>query len=283
MKLGDWNFRAFEDGRFRLDGGAMFGVVPRVLWEKYHPADEQNRIELALRCLLAEVGERRILVDTGLGDRWDEKGRRIYDIHRQPGQLRQQLQAAGVPLESITDVVLTHLHFDHTGGALREGEHGLEPSFPAASYWVQEQQWKWAHNPTDRDRASFRRDDFHALEATGKLHLVDGLKEILPGVRVRPIHGHTPGQQMVEFHTGAGVVVYCGDLIPFASHVHPPWIMGFDLNPLLTLNEKKEFLSRACEDHYILVFEHDPQIEACTVSFSEGRFKVEESFRLADR
>jgi glyoxylase-like metal-dependent hydrolase (beta-lactamase superfamily II) len=283
MRLGDWTFRAFEDGRFRLDGGSMFGVVPRVMWEKEHPADDSNRIVLALRCLLAENGDRRILVDTGMGDRWDEKSRRIYDIDRRPGQLVAELAAAGVAPESITDVVLTHLHFDHTGGALREGEGGLTPTFGQARTWVQEQHWNWAHNPTERDRASFRPEDFAALAATGRLELVDGVQEILPGVQVRPIHGHTPGQQMVEFHTGEGVVVYCADLIPFASQVHAPWIMGFDLNPLLTLNEKKEFLSRAVEDRYVLVFEHDPRIEACTVRFADGKFRVDETFSLADR
>lgn len=280
MKLGDWTFRAFKDGLFRLDGGAMFGVVPRVMWEKQHPADEHNRIHLALRCLLAESEDRRVLVDTGLGERWDEKGNEIFAIERQPDQLRSQLKEAGVSPDAITDVILTHLHFDHAGGAVRTGEDGLEPSFPHAKYWVQQQQWNWASNPTERDRASFRQEDFQPLADAGVVELIDGVQEILPGVRVVPIHGHTPGQQMVEFHTDAGALVYCGDLIPFASQVHAPWIMGFDLNPLLTLNEKKEFLSRACEDGYILVFEHDPLVEACTVRFEDGRFQVAENYDL---
>jgi glyoxylase-like metal-dependent hydrolase (beta-lactamase superfamily II) len=283
MKLGEWSFRTFIDGTFRLDGGSMFGVVPRVMWEKHHPPDEQNRIQLTLRSLLAEAGERRVLVDTGLGDRWDDKGRQIFAINRENGGLVAQLDAAGISRESITDVILSHLHFDHTGGSIRQGEQGPEPTFPRARHWVQKQHWKWALDPTERDRGSFRRDDFAPLQESGLLNLVDGTREIMPGVKVIPIHGHTPGQQMVEFHTGAGTLVYCADLIPFASHVHAPWIMGFDLNPLLTLNEKKQFLSRACEDHYILVFEHDPVVEACTVRFEDGKFKVEESFTLAER
>jgi glyoxylase-like metal-dependent hydrolase (beta-lactamase superfamily II) len=283
MKLGDWTFRAFTDGSFRLDGGSMFGVVPRVLWEKQHPADEKNRIELVLRCLLAEQGDRRLLVDTGLGDLWDEKGQRIYAIQRRPGQLREELAAAGVEAESITDVVITHLHFDHAGGTVRRGEAGLELAFPQARYWVQQQHWKWARNPTERDRASFRTEIFPVLEQSGRLELVEGMKEIADGVRLKPINGHTPGQQMVEFHTGAGTLVYCADLIPFASQVHAPWIMGFDLNPLLTLNEKKEFLSRAAENGYVLVFEHDPVVEACTVRFAEDRFQVADTFKLAER
>jgi glyoxylase-like metal-dependent hydrolase (beta-lactamase superfamily II) len=280
MRLGDWTFRAFYDGRFKLDGGAMFGVVPRVMWEKQHPADEQNRIELALRCLLAETGDRRLLIDTGIGDRWAEKHRRIYAIERRPNQLVAELAEAGLTADSVTDVILTHLHFDHAGGAVRQADGELVPTFPQARYWIQEQQWRWAHEPTERDRASFRREDFAPLEETGRLELVSGAAEILPQVRVVPISGHTPGQQMVEFHTAGGVLVYCGDLIPFASQVHAPWIMGFDLNPLLTLTEKKQFLSRAVEEDYVLVFEHDPRIEAARVAFADDRFQLAETIEL---
>jgi glyoxylase-like metal-dependent hydrolase (beta-lactamase superfamily II) len=282
MKLGDWNFRAFHDGRFKLDGGAMFGVVPKTFWEKYHPSDEHNRIGLDLRCLLADDGERRILVDTGIGDRWDDKKMGIFAIERRPNQLVAELAEAGLTRESVTDVVLTHLHFDHAGGALRQGENGLEPVFPSARHWVQKRQWDWASRPSERDRASFRAEDFAALADRGDLQLVDGAQEIMPGVRVIPISGHTPGQQMVEFETGRGSIVYCGDLIPFLSHIHVPWIMGFDLNPLLTVTEKKQFLTRAAEDRIVLVFEHDLENEAATVKFADGRFQPDEVFTLAE-
>lgn len=281
MRLGNWTFRAFLDGHFRLDGGSMFGVVPRTMWQKHHPPDQDNRIVLALRCLLAEGEDRRVLVDTGIGEDWDEKGRRIYAMERRPRQLLGELEAAGIGRETITDVVLTHLHFDHAGGTVLPGENGPEPAFPRARHWVQRQHWDWAHGPTERDRASFRPGGLRRLADLGLLELIEGSREIAPGVRVAPIHGHTPGQQMVEFHTGEGTVVYCADLIPFASHIHVPWIMGFDLNPLLTLNEKREFLSRAVEEGYILVFEHDPEIEACTVEFSSGRFQVGRKIRLS--
>jgi glyoxylase-like metal-dependent hydrolase (beta-lactamase superfamily II) len=283
MILGDWTFRAFTDGLFRLDGGSMFGVVPRVMWEKQHPADEANRVQLTLRCLLAESSDRRVLVDTGIGDSWDEKGKKIFAIERQPHHLLGKLKEAGVDPASITDVILTHLHFDHCGGSVQAAAEGPRPTFPRARHWVQRQQWEWACHPTERDRASFRPTDFQPLLDAELVEMVDGAREIIPGIRVTPISGHTPGQQMVEFHTEGGVVVYCGDLIPFASQVHVPWIMGFDLNPLLTLNEKKEFLSRAAEEGYVLVFEHDPVIEAGTVSFENGKFKLAESFNLAER
>ncbi len=282
MKLGDWKFRAFHDGRFKLDGGAMFGVVPKVFWEKKHPADEQNRIDLDLRCLLVEHEDRRILVDTGMGDRWDEKQVGIFAIERRPNQLVAELAEAGITRESITDVIVTHLHFDHSGGAMREVDSQLLPVFANARHWVQKRHWEWAASPSERDRASFRSDDFQALAEHGQLQLVDGLTEIIPGVRVTPISGHTPGQQVVEFDTGQGVVAFVGDLLPFLSQVHVPWIMGFDLNPLLTVTEKKQFLTRAVEDQLILVFEHDHVNEAATIKFEDGKFQPDRIFTLAD-
>lgn len=282
MQLGDWTFRACHDGRFKLDGGAMFGVVPKVFWQQQHPADELNRIDLDLRCLLADGPDgRRILVDTGMGDRWDARKVDVFGLVRRPNQLVAELAEEGVTRESVTDVVLTHLHFDHAGGAVREVEGRLVPTFPEARYWVQQRHWDWANRPSERDRASFRPEDFASLQQEGRLAFVDGAQEILPGVRVTPISGHTPGQQMVEFHTGAGVLVYCGDLIPYLSQVHVPWIMGYDLNPLLTVTEKKQFLTRAAEDGYVLVFEHDPVHEAATVRFEDGRFVPGEVFTLA--
>ena len=283
MKLGDWKFRAFHDGRFKLDGGAMFGVVPKVFREKHHPADDRNRIVLDLRCLLVEHGDRRILVDTGIGDRWDDKKLGVFAIERRPNQLVAELAEAGLTRESVTDVVQTHLHFDHCGGTLRQGDDGLELTFPNARHWVQQRHWEWAGNPSERDRASFRPEDFALLEEQGQLQLVEGIQEIMPGVRVSPINGHTPGQQMVEFHTDEGTVCYCGDLLPFLSQVHVPWIMGFDLNPLLTVTEKKQFLTRAVEDGIILVFEHDAENEAATVDFVDGRFVPKKVFTLAER
>ncbi len=282
MKIGDWTFQAFHDGRFKLDGGAMFGVVPKVFWQKQHPADELNRIDLDLRCLLADGPDgRRILVDTGMGDRWDAKKIGVFGLERRPNQLVAELAEAGVTRESVTDVILTHLHFDHAGGAVREADGDLVPTFPGARYWVQQRHWEWASHPSERDQASFRGDDFAVLKQGDRLQLVDGAKEIMPGVRVTPISGHTPGQQMVEFATGAGTLVYCGDLIPYLSHLHIPWIMGFDLNPLLTVTEKKQFLTRAVEDGYVLVFEHDPVHEAATVRFEDGKFVPGEVFTLA--
>ncbi|MBU8870861.1 MAG: MBL fold metallo-hydrolase [Gemmatimonadales bacterium] len=282
MNLGNCSFRAFHDGCFKLDGGAMFGVVPKVMWEKKHPADEMNRIDLDLRCMLVDQGDRHILVDTGMGDRWDEKKIGVFGLDRRPNQLVAELAEAGITRESITDVILTHLHFDHAGGVLREVDGKLEPVFPEAQHWIQKRQWDWAASPSERDRASFRLEDFEILAELGKLQLVEGGQEIIPGVRVHPVNGHTPGQQLVEFHTEKGTVAFCGDLLPFLSQAHVPWIMGFDLNPLLTVAEKKQFLTRAVEDKYILVFEHDTINEAAILVFDEGRFQPSQVFTLAE-
>jgi glyoxylase-like metal-dependent hydrolase (beta-lactamase superfamily II) len=282
MQLGDWTFRTFSDGFFKLDGGATFGIVPKPMWEKRLPADGLNRVRVALRCLLAEGHGRRVLVDTGIGDRWDARQREIYGMERRAGQLLADLDAAGVPRDSITDVVLTHLHFDHAGGSCLDMADGMTPAFPEARWWVQRQHWDWAHNPSERDRGSFRPDDFDALAVAGRLELVDGHAEILPGVRVTPLGGHTPGMQAPEFHTSAGVLVFLADLIPSTAHIHLPWVSGFDLNPLLALSEKRQLLSRAAEDDYLLVLQHDPEHEACRVRFREGRFEAWTAGALAD-
>lgn len=282
MQLGDWTFTLLSDGGFRLDGGASFGVVPKPLWEKQIEPDARNRVPVALRCLLAEGHGRRVLVDTGIGDRWDARQRDIYGLERRAGQLLTELEAAGIARDSITDVVLTHLHFDHVGGACLDFAGGMAPVFAQARWWVQRQQWDWAHHPSDRDRVSFRLEDFAVLAETGRLELVDGKTEVLPGLRLVPVHGHTPGMQIVEFRSAAGALVFLADLIPTAAHLHLPWIAGFDLNPLLTLSEKRELLSRAVENDDLLVFQHDPRHEACRVVFRDGRFQARTLVALAD-
>jgi len=281
MQLGEWTFKLFSDGFFKLDGGATFGIVPKPLWEKEMPSDASNRVPVALRCLLAEGYGRKVLIDTGIGDRWDARQREIYGMDRKAGQLLTDLDAAGYPRETITDVVLTHLHFDHAGNACLDLADGMAPAFPNARYWVQKQHWDWAHNPSERDQASFRPDDFEALKTTGQLELVDGHVEIMPDLRMAPVSGHTPGQQIPEFHTPDGVLVFMADLIPSASHLHLPWVAGFDLNPLLALSEKRQLLSRAVEDNYLLLFQHDPRHEACRVGFAKGRFRAREVGDLA--
>jgi glyoxylase-like metal-dependent hydrolase (beta-lactamase superfamily II) len=280
MNIGSFDFRAIDTGYFKLDGGAMFGVVPRVLWERTNPPDERNRIDMRMRALYIQQGNRKILIDCGAGDKLDEKMVEIYDIHCRP--LRDVLEGYGIDPDSVTDAVASHLHFDHAGGYTYYSDGGeLRPALPNATHHVQKKQWEAALNPNEKDRASFFPENFEPLRNNSLLHLVDGEEEIIPGVRVLPTEGHTPGHQVVVVDTGKDKVLYCADLIPLASHVDLPWIMAYDHFPLSTLKEKKRLLGRAADEGWILFFEHDPVIEACRVRRNDrGRFEISETIEI---
>jgi glyoxylase-like metal-dependent hydrolase (beta-lactamase superfamily II) len=272
LELGRFKLHAVADGTFALDGGAMFGIIPKPLWEKHFPADDKNRIRLALRCLLIEDGARRILVDDGMGDKWSDKQAALYGIERPDGGLDESLARLGFAREAITDVVLTHLHFDHAGGTTRrEADGRLALSFPRATYHLQGRNWEWARRPTERDAGSYLAENFAALEASGRLHLVDGETELFPGVRLIPTDGHTTALQLVRVEGGGRTVLYCSDIIPTAAHLRTSWIMGYDLRPLQILEEKKRLLADAVAEGWVLFFEHDPRFAACTVRASGER------------
>jgi glyoxylase-like metal-dependent hydrolase (beta-lactamase superfamily II) len=274
--LGRFTLHEIRDGTFALDGGAMFGVVPRVVWEKTNPPDARNRIPLALRCMLIEDGRRRILVDDGIGDKWNEKHREMYAIDHTRLTLDSELARAGIGRASITDVVLTHLHFDHAGGTTtRSADGSLEVAFPNATFHVQRRNWEWAMNPSDKDAGSYLAENFAPLEQTGRLHLLEGESQLAPGIDILVADGHTPGLQLVRVSDGEGCVVHCADLIPTSSHLKPHYLMGYDLEPLKTIEEKKVLLAEAIEDGWILYFEHDPRIAACTVTEKDGHVAVD--------
>lgn len=260
---------------FGLDGGAMFGIIPRPLWQKTNPPDEQSRIDLACRCLLVKYEDRRVLVDVGMGNRWTEKERGIYKIGAQDVALEGALSRHGLSPDDIDDVVLTHLHFDHAGGVSRVDEHGeVRATFGNATHWVQRKNWGWAHSPSSRDAGSYRREDLEIFERADapKLELVDGPAEILPGIEVFPQNGHTFGMQIVKVTTESEVYVHLADLIPTTSHLREPYVMGYDLQPLVTVEEKREVLYHAAREGWILVFEHDPVTAAARVEFDgQGR------------
>ncbi|HYR56739.1 MAG TPA: MBL fold metallo-hydrolase, partial [Myxococcaceae bacterium] len=265
-----------RDGTFALDGGAMFGIVPKPLWQKRHPVDERNRIQLALRCLLIQDGDRRVLVDSGIGTKWDEKHREMYGIDQSVYSLDRDLARAGCTREEITDVVLTHLHFDHTGGTTRieGGERVL--SFPRATYHLQRRNWKWAHHPSDKDAGSFRSENFDLLATSGRLHLLEGQVELLPGIELFVSEGHTVGLQLVRVSDGDQTLVFCGDLIPTVSHLRSSWVMAYDLYPLTVIEEKRMILAQAVEEKWTLFFEHDPLVAACTVKEQDGQVVVDQ-------
>jgi glyoxylase-like metal-dependent hydrolase (beta-lactamase superfamily II) len=284
MRIGNYDVSVLSDGSYRLDGGSMFGVVPKVLWQRQHPADADNRIEIALNCLLIEGASRTVLVDTGMGEGWSEKERSLYGIERPHGGLIESLERHGLRREDITDVILTHLHFDHSGGALHFDESGAPPvpRFPNATYWLQQANLRWAERPSERDRASYRLERWESLfDEEDRLKLLEGNSELWPGISVQVVNGHTPGQQLVMVGGGDGsTVCYCADLIPLASQVHLPYIMAFDLNPLITLKEKHDLLVRAATGDWTLVFEHDPQIVAAKVEAEDGRFRLADEVNL---
>jgi glyoxylase-like metal-dependent hydrolase (beta-lactamase superfamily II) len=276
LRLGRFELHQVRDGTFALDGGAMFGIVPKPLWQKRHPVDDRNRIELALRCLLIQDGNRRVLIDDGIGSKWDEKHRDIYGIDQSHHNLDRDLARASCTREEITDVVLTHLHFDHAGGTTRI--EGGKPvlAFPRATYHLQRRNWNWAHHPSDKDAGSYRAENFDLLASSGRLHLLDGHTELFPGIELFVSEGHTVGLQLVRVNSGDDALVFCSDLIPTASHLRSSWVMAYDLYPLTVIEEKKMVLAQAVEEKWMLFFEHDPLVGACSVKEQEGQVVVDQ-------
>ncbi|MDB3868784.1 MBL fold metallo-hydrolase [Candidatus Marinimicrobia bacterium] len=273
--IGDWKIIVLETGDFRLDGGAMMGSVPKVLWEQSNPADELNRINLSLRCLLLDNGSRRVLIETGMGNKFNEKFKSMFAVEQPPYPLSDTLSEKGYSIENITDVILTHLHFDHSGGALSLDENSqLVPTFPNAKYHISESNWDTGFAPNPRDRASYLQENYLPLRGAGVLNLIADNSEILPGISSYCVNGHTTGQQLVKVESGRDVLVFCSDLIPLRSHLKLPWIMGYDLNALLSLEEKTKFLHQAAKGDWWLFFYHDPNTVAVKIANGEKDYKV---------
>ncbi|GAA4457002.1 MBL fold metallo-hydrolase [Nibrella saemangeumensis] len=275
--------QTIDTGFFKLDGGAMFGVVPKTLWNRLNPADEQNRCTWAMRCLLVEDGKRLMLVDTGIGDKQDEKFFGHYDLHGD-ASLLGSIRKAGYSESDITDVLLTHLHFDHVGGAVRyDAAHTrLEPAFPKATYWTHSMHWNWAVMPNLREKASFLRENILPLHDSGQLNYVDQGSFSFPGVELLFVNGHTEKMTLPKFRIRGRTIVYMADLIPSSAHIPMPYVMSYDIRPLETMEEKNWVLERAVEENWILVFEHDPVVEAATVMPTEKGIRIKEQGRLAD-
>jgi glyoxylase-like metal-dependent hydrolase (beta-lactamase superfamily II) len=280
MKIGIYDISPIETGHFALDGGAMFGIVPWVFWSKTNPPDERQRIELAARCWLIRGDGRTILVDDGNGAKWSDKLRDIYKLDTSSGDLLSSLKKLGVAPADVTDVVLTHLHFDHAGGSTTMVDGKPVPAFPNAKYYVQRTHWELAQNPTDKDRGSFMREDYMPLMEHGVLELVDGEFEIFPGIQLLVCNGHTNAQQLPKISDGKTTMLFCCDLIPTASHVPWPYVMAYDVRPLVTIEEKKKILTQAHKEGWILFLEHDPKIEAITLKQTEKGFTVDRTLKI---
>lgn len=265
MRLGDLTIHLVNDGGFRLDGGAMFGVVPKVLWQKKKPPDERNRIQMVTNCLLIERGDDLLLIDAGIGDKNDEKFRHMFGMEEGAMRLPEQIRQAGFDLEDVTHVLLSHLHFDHCGWSTRERDGVLVPTFPRATYWLDRGEVEHARNPTERDGASYDPRNWEPLFEAGVVELFDGDAEPLPGVHAVRAPGHTRDMTLVLLNeTGetenGETGIFFADLVPTTAHVAYPWIMGFDLYPLTTLEEKKRWLPRAAAGGWVSFFVHDPEM-----------------------
>jgi len=292
---------SINTGFFKLDGGAMFGVVPKTIWNKINPADENNLCDWALRCLLIEDGDRLILVDNGNGDKQDAKFFSHYHL-RGDDTLEKSLAKYGFSKNDITDVFLTHLHFDHCGGSIKREGDKLVPNFKNAIFWSNKEHWDWAVNPNEREKASFLKENILPIEESGKLKFIEHwfdkhldkpgwhlmINGLLPSVSftnnisVRFVSGHTESMMLPQINYNGKTVVFMADLLPSAGHIPLPYIMGYDMFPLQTLNEKKSFLKEALENDYILFFEHDPIHECCTLQQTERGIRPKEFFKLEE-
>ena len=274
------NVFTINTGYFKLDGGAMFGVVPKSIWNKINPADENNMCNWALRCMLIQDDNRLILIDTGIGNKQDEKFFGHYFLHGDD-TLEKSLATHGFTNDDITDVILTHLHFDHCGGAIKRDGERLIPVFKNATYWTNQRHWENAINPNVREKASFLKENILPIQESGQLKFIEtSAAEFPANVMIRQVFGHTEAMMLPQISYKGRTILYMADLLPSAGHIPLPYVMGYDMNPVTTLNEKQSFLAEALENDYILFFEHDPSIECCTLQMTEKGIRMKEAFSL---
>jgi glyoxylase-like metal-dependent hydrolase (beta-lactamase superfamily II) len=269
-------------GLFKLDGGAMFGVVPKKIWNKLVPADENNLCTWAMRCLLVISDGKVVLIDCGMGNKQDEKFFGHYEPHGD-FSIEASLKQLGLLPSDVTDVFLTHLHFDHCGGAVKQNDKGkLIPTYENARYWTNERQWNWANNPNAREKASFLKENFIPLEQHGVLHFIEEHEELFPGFSTIWTYGHTEAMMLPVIKYNGSKVVYCADLLPSHAHIPLPYVMGYDVRPLVTIKEKEAFLKEAVDKKYFLFFEHDSLHECCSLEKTEKGIRPKNFYKLSE-
>jgi len=270
-------------GNFKLDGGAMFGVVPKTMWNKLNPADENNMCSWAMRCLLVEEGNRLVLIDNGIGDKQDQKFLSYYHLHGDD-TLEKSLNKLGYTSDDITDMFLTHLHFDHCGGSIKfnKDKTGYIPAFKNATYWSNDKHWEWAVKPNVREKASFLKENILPIQESGQLKFLNDGDELFPGFKVWCVSGHTESMMIPHVSYKGKTVAFMADLLPSTGHVPLPYVMAYDTRPLLTLDEKAKFLTEAVVKDYILFFEHDPSVECCNLQQTEKGIRIKDTFKLEE-
>jgi glyoxylase-like metal-dependent hydrolase (beta-lactamase superfamily II) len=275
MNIGEFRLEIISDTEIRLDGGAMFGVVPRVMWEKVCPPDSLNRVPLAAHCLYVETGGEKILFETGAGEKLSEKQRLIYGIKREKPFAENLYETTGVSADELSIVVNTHLHFDHCGGNTKFNEAGeIVPAFPNARYFLPENELKHAENPTDRDRATYNKDNWEILKKTGQLETKPPIYEVVKGITMTEMRGHNAAMQTVKIESGGEILYSFSDLIPMTAHLPLAWIMSYDLFPLETLANKKKLLPLAVQENWLCWFYHDAKTPLCRLTEIDGKLKA---------
>lgn len=284
MKIGNYELHSIQTGLFRLDGGAMFGVVPKPLWQRTNPPDESNRIDMCMRSLLLIGNGKKIIVDSGVGNKMSSKLNEIYGVDHSQYTLEGELAKHNLKPEDITDVLMTHLHFDHSGGSTKRNEKKeLVLSFPNAVHHLQKKHWEWGQNPSERDKASFMPENYDLIKEKGMLKLYEGESKFDDVISFLPVSGHTPMMQLVKLRDDSNTLLFTADLFPMTSHIPLPYIMGYDLFPLTTLDEKKKILPQIVKENWTLFFEHDAFTETCMVAQTEFGFKAIDKMELNKR
>ena len=282
MKIGKYDLYSVETSEFGLDGGAMFGIIPKPVWEKKVSADELNRVNMVTRSLLLVSDEKKILIDTGNGTKWEEKYKQIYDINTDQYNIEKSLGKYGFSSEQITDVICTHMHFDHIGGNTKIKSGEVVPTFPNAKYWISEENWKLANHPSQKDAGSFIENDWKVLAENQMIEIIDGREPFIEGIETFVTHGHTPGLLHPIVSDGSNKLFYGADIFPMVAHIPIPWVMAYDVQPVVTMEEKQKLLQKMERENWILFFEHDPHIQACSVHKDGKHYKLNKKIKISD-
>lgn len=282
MKIGNYNLYSIETSEFGLDGGAMFGIVPKTMWELQSPSDKFNRIKMVTRSLLLVSDDRKILIDTGNGTKWDKKYKDIYNINTDQYNIENSLSKYGFFSEDITDVICTHLHFDHVGGNTKIDSRRIVPTFPNAKYWISKENWNLANHPSQKDAGSFIEDDWKVLAENNMIEIIDGRESFIDGIETYVTHGHTLGLLHPMLSDGSKKIFFGADIFPLVAHIPINWVMAYDVQPLVTMEEKQKLLPQMQNEEWILFFEHDPIIQACTIHLDGKHYRMKDKIIISD-